>query len=131
VSQPDAAIAARNMYNSSYVESDLINSYSWDTAIVFIQHYSGNSNYAKQVRLSSEISNTGRVGDKVCNIHDMASNREEWTTEHSTSSGGFNGPYVIRGGYYRGYASTSSRAGLSANIGNSNDNSFRTLIVVK
>ena len=45
---PKAAYYARNMYNSLYIESDLVNSYAWDTAIVFIQKFSKNSNYANK-----------------------------------------------------------------------------------
>ncbi len=31
--------------SDNYVESDLVNSYTWDTTIAFIQKYSGNNNY--------------------------------------------------------------------------------------
>ncbi len=49
ITQPQAALVSQNMYkNDSYVESDLINSYAWDTAIVYIQAMGGNSNYANQ-----------------------------------------------------------------------------------
>ncbi len=99
ITQPNAATKARGMY-SSYVESDLINSYSWDTAIVFIQKYSGNSNYANKVSVNSSKVNTGKAGDKVCNIHDMASNCYEWSTEHSTDTSSIrSGPCVDRGVY--------------------------------
>ena len=100
ITQPDAATEARNMYSSNYIESDLINSYSWDTAIVFIQKYSGNSNYANKGFVNTINLNTGKAGDKVCNIHDMASNYFEWSTEHSTNtpSSYSGGPCVDRGG---------------------------------
>ena len=86
ITQSYAAMQARWMYNNNYVESDLINSYSWDTAIVFIQKYSGNSNYANKKSVNTSKSNTGKVGDRVCNIHDMASNCWEWSTEHFTDT---------------------------------------------
>ena len=36
ITQPQAALVSQNMYkNDKYVESDLINSYAWDTAIVY------------------------------------------------------------------------------------------------
>ena len=98
IAQPDTATAAREMYSSNYVESDLINSYSWDTAIVFVQKYSGNSNYANKKSVNTSKLNTGKAGDKVCNIHDMASNCTEWSTEHSIYP--HSPPYVIRGGDY-------------------------------
>ena len=57
-----------------HLSTKLINSYSWDTAIVFIQNYSDNSNYANKTSVNSSKLNTGKAGDKVCNIYDMASN---------------------------------------------------------
>ncbi|MCI9246257.1 MAG: hypothetical protein HFJ30_03920 [Clostridia bacterium] len=65
------------------VWSDLANSYAWDTAIVCIQMCSEKSNYINTGAISSH-SKTGRLGDKVCNIHDMVSNCYEWSTEYST-----------------------------------------------
>ncbi|MCI9087172.1 MAG: type II secretion system protein [Clostridia bacterium] len=98
ITQPDAAIAAREMYNSDYIESDLINSYSWDTTIIFIQSYSGNSNYSNKTSANNAsigYLNTGKSGDKVCNIFDIASNYYEWTTEYSTYD---TKPCITRGG---------------------------------
>ena len=95
------------MYNNDSglgVESDLVNSYAYDTAIVFIQEM-GNENYANKTSVNSSIANTGTIGDKVCNIHDMASNCWEWSTEYSkntVSSSAY--PCVSRGGCY-GYSS--------------------------
>ena len=85
VTQLDAAKISRNMYNNDNsvgVESDLINSYAWDTAIVFIQEME-NTNYANKTSTNNSLTNTGTTGDEVCNIHDMASNCFEWTTEYS------------------------------------------------
>ncbi|MGN1269646.1 MAG: hypothetical protein ACI4UU_02100, partial [Clostridia bacterium] len=83
--------------------SDLINSYAWDTAIVFIQKYSGNTAYSKQNSKNGSLADTGeRTGttDKVCNIYDMASNTMEWTTEYSTRTYSSSvSPCVGRGGY--------------------------------
>lgn len=46
ITQGDAAKVCRNMYDGNqYVTSDLINSYAWDTAIVYIQGCTGNSDY--------------------------------------------------------------------------------------
>ncbi|MCI9178183.1 MAG: hypothetical protein HFJ28_06540 [Clostridia bacterium] len=85
------------MYSSNYFESDLVNSYMWDTAIVFIQNYSGNRNYAKKKSVNSSLKSTGKAGDKVCNIHDMASNCWEWSTEHNADTSYF---CIGRGGCY-------------------------------
>lgn len=99
ITQPAAATAARSMYTSKSFESDLANSYAWDTAVVFIQAYSGDSDYSKQIgpTFSNSLINTGTNGDKRCNVYDMASNANEWITETSTHS---NGPCTCRGGAY-------------------------------
>ena len=87
ITQPQAAMVSKNMYSgNSYVESDLVNSYAWDTAIVYIQEM-GSTNYANANRDTTgnkSLKNTGETGDKVCNIFDIAANLREWTTEYST-----------------------------------------------
>jgi Tfp pilus assembly protein PilE/formylglycine-generating enzyme required for sulfatase activity len=109
ITQPNAAKLAREMYgevkenNELVYASDLVNSYAWDTAIIFIQTYSTEtdaSSYASQNK-SKSFANTGKNNDKYCNIWDMSGNAWEWTTEYSTgySSSYFN-PCVFRGGYY-------------------------------
>ena len=118
VTQIDAAKISRNMYNNDDtvgVESDLVNSYAYDTAIVFIQEM-GNKNYANKVSINSSIANTGTTGDKVCNIYDIASNCSEWSTEYSNSkSSGSAYPCVNRGGiFYGNPTSSSSRMNFSA-----------------
>ena len=107
IDQTDAANLCRNMYNSSKFESDLINSYAWDTAIVFIQTFSGDKNYSNKngnnitnilnkcgENILQEIDEGNENHDVRCNIYDMAGNTYEWTTEtsndinsHSTSRG--------------------------------------------
>ena len=100
ITQLDAAMACRNMYDENYgVTSDLMNSYAWDTAIVFIQKYSGDDKYATQNSLNTILANTGENGDEKCHIHDMASNCLELSTETSMQSGY---PCVSRGGSYCG-----------------------------
>ena len=105
ITQPTASKVAINTYaESTSVKSDLINSYAWDTAIVYIQE-AGNANYANQTRKHTSLSNTGNLAegikDEVCKINDMASNVIEWTTEHSSyTTSRSAGPCVDRGGYY-------------------------------
>ena len=104
--QADAAAKAREMYNTNnYFESDLINSYAWDTATLFLQEYDNriynidtNSNYkgkySKQTRLSEGLKGTGTNAstvaesnkDKICNVYDMADNCWEWSTETCSNS---------------------------------------------
>jgi len=131
ITQPNAAIQARGMYSSTYVESDLINSYSWDTAIIFIQKYSGNSNYANKNSVNNSSVgklNTGKAGDKVCNIHDMASNCAEWSTEHSTLT---NYPCVCRGSSYHGSSGITFSHGSDATTDHFTFYSFRPLCYIK
>ena len=99
ITQPEAATKAREMYTNANFESDLVNSYAWDTAIVFIQVYSGDSDYSKEVgpTFGSILVNSGTNGDKRCNIYDMASNAAEWTTETYSKS---DNPCAFRGGRY-------------------------------
>ncbi len=103
VTQLDASKICQNMYandNTVGVESDLTNSYAWDTAIVFIQEM-GNSNYANKTDGNGTLKNTGEIGDEVCNIFDMAANIREWTTEYSTHKNNLNAlPCTNSGGYY-------------------------------
>ena len=131
ITQPQAALVSQNMYkNDKYVESDLINSYAWDTAIVYIQAM-GNSNYANQTDANGTLKNTGSTGDEKCKIFDMAANTAEWTTEYSTdtfSSIAF--ACTFRGSCYLSNDCTSSRYGYSATSSGSNV-SFRPILYVK
>ena len=135
VGQIDSAKISRNMYNNDEnvgVESDLVNSYAWDTAIVFIQEM-GNVNYANRVDNNGNLKNTGMTGDKVCNIYDLSSNCMEWTTEYSPyNSGNYAYSCVFRGGAYdiKNYY-TAYRYHGTASSGKADRCSFRTIIYIK
>ena len=132
ITQPQAALVSQNMYkNDSYVESDLINSYAWDTAIVYIQAM-GNSNYANQTDGNGTLKNTGSTEDEKCKIFDMAGNLYELTTEYSTNTTSSRAyPCTSRGGnYYGSGLYTSSRSSGSATI-SYDFVSFRPLLYVK
>ena len=140
VTQNKASELSRDMYGSeAKVTSDLINSYAWDTAIVFIQKCGTESNSSTYSKTDGESSRsesapqttgtnilkvTSKV-DKQCNIFDMAGNCWEWTTEtHSDSSC----PCVSRGGrYYDSYVYTSSRS-FNVTSNAYSYNSFRPLL---
>ena len=114
VTQIEAATICQAMYTktSNGVESDLINSFAWDTAIDYIQKCgaaSNSSSYATTSGKSTDTSNPQTTGtntllatsstDQQCKIFDMAGNCREWSTETSTcDSGGY--PCVYRGGNY-------------------------------
>ena len=140
VTQNKASELSRNMYGSeAKVTSDLINSYAWDTAIVFIQKCgteSNSSTYSYTVGQSSTstsapqttgtniLSATSKV-DKQCNIFDMAGNCRDWTTETCSNS---DNPCVYRGGScYYSNRYTSIRSGYSTSNASSNL-SFRPLL---
>ena len=105
VNQGDASNLARTMYSSSNFDSDLINSYAWDTAIVFIQTFSGDTDYSRQISLQSTLAKCGEATDGTnkdirCNIYDMAGNTFEWSTETVSNA---SNPCVFRGGSYYYY----------------------------
>lgn len=132
VTQNRASELSRNMYTSSKFTSDLINSYAWDTAIVFIQEFSGDVDYARQIRLQSTLTNAGKATDGMnydvrCNIYDMAGNCSEWTTETYRDTEGCS--CVSRGGNYGSEGYTSIRyIGSAIYVGSSG--SFRTILYI-
>lgn len=84
------------------VTTDLLNSYMWDTALKYIDYYTG-SNFSTTTGLGNAGKvNSGAVAsgsynnDIKCNIADMSGNVKEWTTEYHSSSA----PCVARGGDY-------------------------------
>ena len=100
ITQLNAATACYDIYTTA--TTDLINSYAWDTAIVYIQNFSEDTDYSYQdgQSIKSSLTNTGANNDERCKINDMASNTYEWTTEYSTyasSSSAY--PCTGRGGY--------------------------------
>ena len=140
ITQPKASEVSRNMYGSeAKVTSDLINSYAWDTAIVFIQKCGTESNsltYSQTAGLSltstskpqttgTNILNETKKVDKQCNIFDMAGNCWEWTTETSSLS---SIPCVSRGGYYYSSGRYTSSRGSNFTSATGSDLSFRPLL---
>ena len=90
VTQIQASNLAQGMYSSDYFTSDLMNSYAWDTAIIYIQEFSGDNDYSIQSRLQSSIEKCGESTDGIskdvrCNIYDMSGNVKEWSTETRAS----------------------------------------------
>ena len=115
ITQNQASRLCKNMYNENFV-SDIINSYAWDTAIKFIQTFSGDKDYSLQKGENtlhqlqkcgnSRILNEENSYDLRCNIYDMSGNTQEWTSE--TFSGN---PCVFRGSVYAiSESTTASRA---------------------
>ncbi len=136
ITQISAAKACDNMYDT--VSSDLVNSYAWDTAIVYIQNFSDNgTTYSMQnSKNTTSLANTGKrendTTDKVCNIYDMASNCFEWTTECSAHTyNSIADPCVYRGdNYYYSDRYTSSRYYYYATYSNKGY-TFRPILYIK
>ena len=135
ITQPQAALVSQNMYkNDKYVESDLINSYAWDTAIVYIQAM-GNSNYANangDTTGNTDLKDTGSTGDQKCKIFDMVGNTSEWTTEYSTGATiSFAYPCTLRGGNCNASSLYTSNRNYSCANDDFSTASFRPLLYVK
>ena len=122
VTQQQASDLCQNMYKSDNFESDLINSYAWDTLIIYIQKFSGDNNYSQQVggntvdklqkcgeSILANVDNGDEEKDIRCNIFDIAGNSHDWTTETNLNS---SYPCIARGGYYNTtYSITAARFG--------------------
>ena len=141
ITQPNAATVSRGMYSSdSNFESDLMNSYAWDTAIVFLQKFDNRANktnlkaYSQQNSLNDSLASQGTNNlsdgskqDVICNVWDMASNCEEWTTETCIDS---DYPCTYVGGFYNYYGNynyTSFRGSYGTTYSD-NGFSFRQLL---
>lgn len=122
VTQWDASKACQDLYTG--INSDLMNSYAWDTAIIFIQKE--NKNYANQTSLNTTLQNTGTTGDVKCNIYDMASNCYEFTTESHIKSFIKDGCALRGGGYSQNEMVTGNR--VAGDPANSIDLSFRSIL---
>jgi len=122
VTQVNAATQSRAMYNGSTTSftSDLMNSYAWDTAIVFLQEFDNRNNKSTVYSWQSSLNKTFAIKgtnnlsapqqDKICNVWDMASNDWEWTTETSIDPYNLNKACVyIDGSYYGSYNFASNR----------------------
>ena len=127
VTQSEAATLSQNMYGKTEkFTSDLVNSYAWDTALVFIQKCSGDTRYSQQNSLNTgSLADKGTTNDVKCNIYDMASNCFEWSTETEKNK---TIPCVSRGGNFgESYLFAGTRdGGTASDFGDSY--SFRPLL---
>ena len=134
ISQKEASSLSKNMYNDGYktgtFSSDMVNSYAWDTAIIFIQTFEEDGRSYYRMNKSGEFTSTGGNKDEYCNINDMSGNAEEWSTE---TSGSITHPCVFRGGCYNSGDDctdfyTSFRHGNTPSGSAANAGSFRPLL---
>ena len=96
VTQIQASLLSREMYQDAKTfKSDLMNSYAWDTATLFLQECGTNPTYSRKTSanttsnggLATTGTNNLETSDIECNVYDMASNVREWTTETSSATG--------------------------------------------
>ena len=139
INQPDAATASRKMYEGKTTfTSDLVNSYAWDTALVFIQKF-GEEKYKEYSMQGSEelkLANTGTNNDNPLNINDMAGNTMEWTTEtyHNIDFYGEVQWLCVYRGFIRYDISAGFHAAMRFYVNNISDNgsalTFRSILYV-
>ena len=124
ITQPDAATNSKNMYSTG-VTSELMNSYAWDTATLFLQTFGENNKYSRQSRTETSFLTNGTDTDKQCNVYDMASNVLEWTTETYSHS---DNPCTVRGGGGYNSVDYTSIRGIVSTSGSYSTIGFRPLL---
>ena len=137
VTQSQAATLSRGMYTGTPFESDLINSYAWDTATLFLQTIDNRTTdktkkYSRQNSLNTSLAIQGTNNlknasqqDKICNVYDMASNCFEWSTETCSLS---DYPCTTRGGHCHYSGNYTSKRGRTSTTSSNNVSSFRPLL---
>ena len=131
IKQIDATTACYDIYTT--VTTDLVNSYAWDTAIVYIQNFSDDTEYSRQdgQSINSSLTNTGTNNDEKCKINDMAGNVWEWTTEYSTNTlSSYAYPCTDRGGYYGNSIYYTSRHYSDSATGSNENITFRPTLYI-
>ena len=136
ITQAAASVLSQRMYNynkQTNVTSDLVNSYAWDTAIVFIQTFSTDKNYSNANYSESSFTLTGANKDEYCRINDMSGNVMELSTESANSHTTSECTVVYRGGTFTKMGNvpsgnTSSREISFHTSGVGETLSFRTIL---
>ena len=138
IGRNEAKVQAEGMYyGNSYVTSELISSYAWDTALNFICQING---YVLAITMNNgygnintgSITRTGRYSaDKYNNIYDFLGNCWELTTEYADYR---QQNCVLRGGTYSAtaYGYASMRLAIGSNSDFINDyTSFRIQLYIQ
>ena len=144
ITRNQAKTYSEDMYRgNTYVTSELISSYAWDTALNFICQINGynlattTNNESANIKTgiptkTGEYSVNGKIVDKYSNIYDFLGNREEWTTEYSRYFSSGYEPAVLRGATYDNWNSAYAayRHNFAA-IVTSNEGGFRIQLYIK
>ena len=140
ITEPQAAQLCRNMYNDKNFESDLVNSYAWDTAVLFLLRFDDRKIKNTPYSIQGPLYTDGTLGggatkgsnnlsaelqDQVCNIWDMAGNYKESSTETTNNRYGIS--VSLRGGDYYMGGDSSYRTHQGSNISN-DTSSFRPIL---
>ena len=140
VTRDQAKTQAKAMYSgNSYLKSELISSYAWDTALNFICQ-TNKAEYALATTRNSQYGNigtatptktgsykvSGKESDKYSNIYDFLGNRKELTTEYYSSNS-----CVYRGGSYNDSFLYAANRNSSHASGSNDLISFRLQLYVK
>ena len=125
LTQGAASLASQKMYEGDgSFESDLVNSFAWDTAIVFIQAME-HSDYSIESSVNKHKMETGETNDEKCHIYDMSGNVMEWTTEFSSAEYlGKPAPCSCRGGSIMDEATVSSGCARDRNYTNEDETNW-------
>ncbi|MBR0351021.1 MAG: hypothetical protein IJH76_04310 [Clostridia bacterium] len=132
ITRDEALSEAQGLYGEvrGKYTSDLVNSYAWDTALVYIIKCGGVSNYAWQNgQNDGGPFAPGEEGDEQCKINDMAKNIREWTTEYSRYSSG-NYHCVFRGGTYKSEERCTASRGSNTTSGGGDNSGFRPILYI-
>ena len=129
IKQNDASVISQDMYKKendgttdiTKFQSDLINSYAWDTTILFLQEFGKKEYSIYNGRLQNSTDGTN---DIFCNIYNMSS-YYYWTTENCSKS---NAPCVYRACYSDADYSSGRWYGRTTSI--SEKFSFRPILYV-
>ena len=138
VTQLVSAEKSRAMYSDiNNFESDLINSYAWDTTLIFLQTFE-KDDYSTKPSINTSDDGIASQGtnklsankqDILCKIYDISSKCYEWTTESSSYNGT---PCVYRGGAYNSGTAYAGDHNMAAPTNASGATiSFRPIIYLK
>ena len=137
VTKNQAKMQAEAMYSeNTYVTSELMSSYAWDTMLNFICQTNEkgyllsrttDSIYGNLETSSKKLTGT-YLSDNYCNLYDIIGNCREWSTEYSTYN---TGPDVDRGGYYEQDSGFAAIRGANTEGSSDSSTSFRIQMYVK
>ncbi len=86
VTRDDALKLSENFYKGDDAKSVLISSYAWDMTMKFIGDKKIDDISTRAKEFKGKLNNTGSNEDVLNNIHDLAGNVTEWTTEYSSNA---------------------------------------------